>query len=286
MNGDVAAKFKRRERRARKAKAVRAAIGGGENARRADIARWRRIRTAGITAFYRVNRCKWLMSRIWMMNGNVLPELTEQKTVGRTDFNGRWRTMGANGGVESVGGLAHRTEGAFHGLKTGGVGFADFNILGGLFGVIVTLYIMQVARILPDLQCSLLCEEIRQEANGNFFIIGIVSFIRVPQVPVTAFQLSVFNRWTAGVGQFTECVRLMTPDQTTVMHKSEVKFELKDAALHSTNVTVFRQVEFKAAGTYFVEVLVDDVMKLRYPVPLIVAPANQNPQASTGKPTA
>jgi len=35
---------------------------------------------------------------------------------------------------------------------------------------------------------------------------------------------------------------------------------------------VFNQVEFKTAGTYFVEVLVDDVMKLRYPVPLIHAP--------------
>lgn len=144
---------------------------------------------------------------------------------------------------------------------------------------------MQAARILPDLQCSLLCEEVRQESNGNFFIIGIVNFIRVPQVPITAFQLSVFNRWTAGIGQFTESVRLISPDQTTVLHKSEAKFELKDAALHSTNVTVFRQVEFKVPGTYYVEVLVDDVMKLRYPVPLIVAPPTPN-QPPPGKPPA
>ena len=137
---------------------------------------------------------------------------------------------------------------------------------------------MQAARILPDLQCSLLCEEIRQESNGNFFIIGVINLIRVPQVPVTAFKLSVFNRWTAGVGQFTESVRLIAPDQTTVLRKSEMKFELKDAALHSTNVTVFAQVEFKTPGNYFVEVLVDDVMKLRYSVPLIVVPQQgQNP---------
>jgi hypothetical protein len=131
---------------------------------------------------------------------------------------------------------------------------------------------MQASRILPDLQCSLLCEEIRQEANGNFFIIGVINYIRVPQLPVTAFKLSLFNRWTAGVGQFTESVRMIAPDQTTVMRKSEVKFELKDAAMHSTNVTVFGQVEFKMPGTYYIEVLVDDVMKLRYPVPLIVTP--------------
>jgi len=143
---------------------------------------------------------------------------------------------------------------------------------------------MNPTRILPDLQCSLLCEEIRQEANGNFFIIGVVSYLRVPQVPVTAFKLSLFNRWTAGVGTFTESVRFIAPDQTTVLRKSELKFELKDAALHSTNVTVFAQVEFKAAGNYFIEVLVDDVMKLRYPIPLIVVPQNQNPQPAAPTP--
>jgi hypothetical protein len=141
---------------------------------------------------------------------------------------------------------------------------------------------MQATRILPDLQCSLLCEEIRQEANGNFFVIGVINLIRVPQVPVVAFRLTVFNRWTAGLGQFTESVRLIAPDQVTVLRKGEVKFALQDAALSATNVTLLAQVEFKTAGTYYVEVLVDDVMKLRYPVPLIVTPP---PTAShPGKP--
>jgi hypothetical protein len=135
---------------------------------------------------------------------------------------------------------------------------------------------MQPTRILPDLQCSLLCEEVRQEVTGNFFLIGVINFIRVPQVPVVALKLNLFNRWTAGVGQFIESVRLIAPDQSTVLRKGEVRFALQDTALHATNVTVFAQVEFKVAGTYYVEVLVDDVMKLRYPVPLIVAPPPQN----------
>ena len=137
---------------------------------------------------------------------------------------------------------------------------------------------MQATRILPDLQGSLMCEEVRQEANGNFFLIGVINLIRVPQLPVVAARLCVFNRWTAGIGQFTESVRLIAPDQTTVLRKGEVKFELRDAALHSTNVMFFGQLEFKTAGTYFIEVLVDDVMKIRYPVPVILAPPpDQNP---------
>jgi hypothetical protein len=143
---------------------------------------------------------------------------------------------------------------------------------------------MQPTRILPDLQCSLLCEEIRQEVTGNFFLIGVINFLRVPQVPVVALKLSLFNRWTAGVGQFTETARLVGPDQVTVIRKGEVKFALQDAALHATNVTLFAQVEFKTAGTYYIEVLVDDVMKLRYPVPVILAPPPNQPQQPAAPP--
>jgi len=139
---------------------------------------------------------------------------------------------------------------------------------------------MQATRILPDLQASLLCEEIRQEANGNLFLIGVVNVIRVPQLPIVAGRLCVFNRWTAGIGQFTESLRLVAPDQTTIICKGEMKLELRDPAMQATNVMFFNQVKFEAAGTYYIEVLVDDVMKLRYPVPVILAPPpNQNPQA-------
>jgi hypothetical protein len=142
---------------------------------------------------------------------------------------------------------------------------------------------MQPTRILPDLQCSLICEEVRQEANGNFFLIGVIDFLRVPQLPITAFKLSIFNRWTAGVGQFNESVRLIAPDQTTVLRKSEVKFQMKDPAVNATTVTFFQNVEFSQAGSYFIEVLVDEVMKLRYPITLfVVPPPNQQPPPKQG----
>jgi len=139
---------------------------------------------------------------------------------------------------------------------------------------------MDATRILPDLQCSLLCEEIRQEANGNFFLIGVINFIRVPKLPVVAFRLCVFNRWTAGVGQFIQSVRILAPDQVSVLGKHDLKFGLQDAGGSVTNVTAFQQMEFKTAGTYYIEVLVDDVMKLRYPVPVLLAPPPSPPQQS------
>lgn len=128
-------------------------------------------------------------------------------------------------------------------------------------------------RILPDLQAAILCEDVRQESNGNFILVGIIGLIRVPQVPVTALKLCLFNRWTAGLGAFTESVRLIGPDQTSVLRQSNVKFVLQDSTHHATNVTLFGQLEFPSAGVYYLEVLVDDVMKLRFPLPVnVVAP--------------
>ncbi len=143
---------------------------------------------------------------------------------------------------------------------------------------------MNPTRILPDLQCSLLCEEIRQEVTGNFFLVGVLNWIRVPQLPVVALKIGLFNRWTAGVGNFTETVRLVAPDETTVLRKGEVKFVLGDATQHATNVTLFTQVEFKAAGTYYMEIMVDDVMKLRYPLSVVIAPPPPNQPQTPGTP--
>src|SRR5260370_18411228 len=93
------------------------------------------------------------------------------------------------------------------------------------------LRIMQPTRILPDLQCSLLCEDIRQEITGNFILVGVINLIRVPHVPVMALKLGLFNRWTAGVGQFTATGRFIAPDQTTVLRKVEGKVALQDPSL-------------------------------------------------------
>ena len=128
-----------------------------------------------------------------------------------------------------------------------------------------------------------MCEEVRQEINGNLFIIGVVNLLRVPQLPVVAARICIINRWTAGVGQFTESIRLIAPDQTTVLSKGESKFELRDPAMSATNVMFFGNVKFEAAGTYYIEVLVDDVMKLRYPVPVVHTPMPNQPPGAPEK---
>lgn len=143
---------------------------------------------------------------------------------------------------------------------------------------------MQPARILPDLQCSLLCEEVRQEVTGNFIIIGVINAVHVQQLPVTAFRLCVFNRWTAGVGNFVECVRLIAPDLTTVVRQVQVKFNLEQAVQSATNVSFFANVKFESQGIYYIEVLVDDVMKIRYPLPIVMVKPQPGKPGAPGAP--
>jgi hypothetical protein len=128
---------------------------------------------------------------------------------------------------------------------------------------------MTPTRILPDLQCSLVCEDIRREMTGMLTLVGVLSIIPVPKVPISVYKMFVLNRWTAGVGQFNETVRLLAPDGTTVLRKNDIRFALQDAAHNATNVTFLGQLELPALGIYHIEVLVDDVMKLRYPLPVL-----------------
>jgi len=71
----------------------------------------------------------------------------------------------------------------------------------------------------------------------------------------------------------------VAPDQVTEIGKSETKFILNEPAAHAINIAVFANITFPTAGVYYVEVLVDSVMKIRYPLPVvIVQPPGANPQ--------
>jgi Family of unknown function (DUF6941) len=143
---------------------------------------------------------------------------------------------------------------------------------------------MQPSRILPDLQCSLVCEQVRREANGNFFLIGVLDGLVLPQFPIGLPGLCVFNRWTSGLGQFTSSVRLVAPDQETVIQKGDVKFSMKDPNRNATTLLVLQQIRFQEPGTYFFEVMVDDVMKVRYPLPVLPLPQPPAPAQSASEP--
>ena len=53
----------------------------------------------------------------------------------------------------------------------------------------------------PDLQFSVLCDDVRQEANGKLILIGLFEAIRTKVFPVRHPMLFIVNRWRNGLSR-------------------------------------------------------------------------------------
>ncbi len=121
--------------------------------------------------------------------------------------------------------------------------------------------------MIPDLQSSILCDDVRQERNGKFILIGLFDAIAAHTLPVRYPRLFMVTRWCSGQGEFIQRTRILAPDQTTiVLEGKDIPVRLTSAEATATNVEVFVNVEFAKAGTHWIEILLDESMKLRYPL--------------------
>lgn len=119
--------------------------------------------------------------------------------------------------------------------------------------------------MIPDLQSSLLCDDVRQERNGKFILIGLFDAIGVPSFPVVFQRLCLVSRWCCGQGEFQQQSRILKPDGTTPLIEGKmVRVKLPDSEATATSVEFFMNVKFETEGTYWVEVLLDGDLKLRY----------------------
>lgn len=121
--------------------------------------------------------------------------------------------------------------------------------------------------MIPDLQSSLLCDDVRQERNGKFILIGLFDGLGVPAFPAVFQRVCVVNRWCCGVGEFKQHSRILKPDGNTVLFEGkDAPVKLPDNEANATCVEFFMNVRFETEGTYWVEVLLDGDLKLRYPL--------------------
>lgn len=125
----------------------------------------------------------------------------------------------------------------------------------------------------PDIQGSLACEDVRMEINGAQTLVGVISAIIAPKLPIRLLKLCIWTRWTSGVGRFLQEARIVTPDEDRAICQNQITFELANLDAHATNVHFFGGVQFDQHGAYHVEIRLDDNLRLRYPLAVIAAPA-------------
>lgn len=91
--------------------------------------------------------------------------------------------------------------------------------------------------------------------------------IAAKNLPVRYPRLFMVTRWCSGEGEFIQQTRLLKPDQSTpLVEGKKIPVKLPSSEATATNVEVFVNVAFEEAGTYWVEILLDDDLKVRYPL--------------------
>jgi hypothetical protein len=108
---------------------------------------------------------------------------------------------------------------------------------------------------------------VRQERNGKFILIGLFDAIGAPRFPMRHGRLFVVSRWCSGQGRFEQSTRIVRPDQVTPMATSRpVALNLPTAEAVATHVDLFVNLAFPEPGVYWVEILLDGDLRLRYPL--------------------
>ena len=121
--------------------------------------------------------------------------------------------------------------------------------------------------MIPDLQSSILCDDVRQERNGKFILIGLFDVIGSPSFPLVYPRLFMVTRWCSGEGVFKQRTRILRPDQKTVLVEGkDIPVHLPGTESTATNVEAFLNVAFKEEGTHWIEVLLDGDLKIRFPL--------------------
>jgi hypothetical protein len=128
---------------------------------------------------------------------------------------------------------------------------------------------MESTRVLPDLQCSLLCEDVRQEINGMQTLVGVVNVIPARMLPVGLLKLCVWSRWCGGLGKYRQSSRILGNEENQVVAESFIDFELEELEAQVTNVNFFGGVQFQQFGLHHVEIRLDNDLILRYPLPVV-----------------
>ncbi len=133
----------------------------------------------------------------------------------------------------------------------------------------------------PDLQSAVLCDDVRQERNGKFILIGLFDAIMVQAMPARYPRLFMVTRWCSGEGEFQQRSRILKPDETAVLVEGQsIPVKLPSPEATATNVEIFLNVEFQTEGTHWIEVLLDGDMKIRYPLRVGIAKGQPGAQST------
>jgi len=121
-------------------------------------------------------------------------------------------------------------------------------------------------KIVPKLQFSVLCDAIAPPNNNNKPVfIGIFSSLLKP---IVVPQFFIANRWIGGQGEFTEKVKILTPQLKLLLETNADKVSLPTKVDSADVYHGFINVNFPTHGVYWIVIELDGEKVLSYPLPV------------------
>jgi len=120
--------------------------------------------------------------------------------------------------------------------------------------------------IAPSLLYSVMCDDVRREDNGKFILIGLFEAIGAKAFPVIHPTLYVVNCWCSGLGSFKQHTRIINKDSSVLAEDSETQFSLNNLKSKYKVIARFNNLKFEKPDEYAVEIMLNNDLKIRYPL--------------------
>ncbi len=125
---------------------------------------------------------------------------------------------------------------------------------------------MTTNHIEPSLLYSILCDDVRREENGKFILLGMFETVGAREFPAVHPALFIVNGWVSGVGAFRQYSRILDSTGQEIARDQQTSFQLADLKSRHSVIARFGNIELSRPGEYAVEVLLNDDLKVRYPL--------------------
>lgn len=126
-----------------------------------------------------------------------------------------------------------------------------------------------------NLAYTILCDDVRIEMGNKLSLMGVFQNILVERVPVSLIKFAIVQHWR-GTGDHLTEIRILSPDKTQILVSSQpTQVAVSDGGF-ADNISFFVNAVFPAAGTYWVQTLVDANLFDEFPLTVSEMDKNRN----------
>ncbi len=124
-------------------------------------------------------------------------------------------------------------------------------------------------KIKPDINFTIVCDDVRQEMGGKISLMGLFENIYAAQFPAFHPRIAVCTEWIDGQGEFEVMMRIFSSDKKTVLRETVSKMNMLNPGMRHRDISVHLNLEFNLPGTYWIENYLDGEMINSIPLNIV-----------------